>query len=50
MGISDNLTYLLRNLYSSREAIVQTGYGIANSSKLGKECVKAIYCHLACLT
>ena len=36
MGIQDSLTWLLRNLYASQEA---TG------SKLGKEYVKAVYCH-----
>ena len=27
MGIPDNLTYLLRNLYAGQEATVRTGYG-----------------------
>ena len=27
MGISDNLPYLLRNLYAGQEATVQTGHG-----------------------
>ena len=27
MGIPDHLTYLLRNLYASQEAIIRTGYG-----------------------
>ena len=40
MGISDHLTCLLRNLYAVKEA---TG------SKLGKEYVKAVYCHPAYL-
>ena len=49
MGIADHLTYLLRNLYAGEEATVrnmeqQTG------SKLGKEYVKAVYCHPAYLT
>ena len=49
MGIPDHPTYLLQNLYADQEAIVRIGYGIANSSKLGKECFKAVYCHLAYL-
>ena len=48
MGIPDHLTCLLRNLYAGQEAIwdmeQQTG------SKLGKEYVKAVYCHAAYLT
>ena len=48
MGIPDHLTCLLRNLYAGQEALEldmeqQTGF------KLGKEYVKAIYCHLAYL-
>ena len=48
MGIPDHLTCLLRNLYAGQETELdmeqQTG------SKLGKEYVKAVYCHLAYLT
>ena len=49
MGIPDHLTCLLRNLYAGHEAIEldmekQTG------SNLGKEYVKAVYCHPAHLT
>ena len=47
MGISDHLTCLLRNLYAGQEATVRTGQ---TGSKLGKEYVKAIYCHPAYLT
>ena len=50
MGIPDHLTCLLRNLYTSQEATVSylkmkqwTG------SNLGKEYVKAAYCHLVYL-
>ena len=48
MGIPDHLTCLLRNLYEGQEKqleldIEQTG------SKLGKEYIKAVYCHPACL-
>jgi len=51
MGIPDHLTYLLlRNLYAGQETIVGTGHRTTDGSKLGKEYVKAIYCHLAYLT
>ena len=48
MGISDHLTCLLRNLYKGQEATVRTEHHTV--SKLGKEHVKAIYCHPAHLT
>ena len=41
MGITDHLTYFLRNLYAVQE---WTG------SKLGKEYIKVVYCHQAYLT
>ena len=49
MGIPDHLTCPLRNLYASQEETdldmeQQTG------SKLGKEYIKAVYCHPAYLT
>ena len=49
MRISDHLTCLMRNLYAGQETTElymeqQTG------SKLGKECVKDVYCHPAYLT
>ena len=47
MGIPDHLTCLLRNLYASQEATVRTGQ--QTGSKLSKEYVKAVYCHLAYL-
>ena len=50
MGLPDHLTCLLRNLYAGQEATVRTGHGKQTGSKLGKEYVKAIYCHLAYLT
>ena len=50
MGISDHLTCLLRNLYAGQEATLRTGLGTMAGSKLGKEYVKAAYCHLAYLT
>ena len=48
MGIPDHLTCLLRNLYAGQEATVRSGHG--TGSKLGKEYVKAVYCHPAYLT
>ena len=46
MGIPDHLTCLLRNLYAGQE---ETELDIEQwtGSKLGKEYVKAIYCHPA---
>ena len=49
MGIPDHLTCLLRNLYVGQEAIVRTRHEIT-VSKLGKEYIKAVYCHPAYLT
>ena len=38
----------LRNLYAGQEATVRTGHGKKRTvSNLGKECIKAIYCHPA---
>ena len=50
MGIPDHLTCLLRNLYAGQEATARIGHGKWTGSKLGKEYVKAIYCHPAYLT
>ena len=50
MGIPDHLTCFLRNLYESQEATVRTRHGTTAGSKLGKEFVKAVYCHPAYLT
>ena len=50
MGIPDHLICLLRNLYASQEATVRTGHGTTDWSKLGKEYVKAVYCHPDYLT
>ena len=50
MGISDYLTCLLRNLYAGQEATLITGHRITDFPKLGKEYIKAAYCHLAYLT
>ena len=50
MGILDYITRILRNLYAGQEATVRTGHEQWTGSKLGKEYVKAVYCHPAYLT
>ena len=50
MGIPDHLTCLLRNLYADQEAIVRTRHGTTDWFQIGKEYVKAVYCHPAYLT
>ena len=50
MGIPDHLTCLLRNLYAGQEATVRTGHGTTDWSQIGKEYVKAAYCHPVYLT
>ena len=36
MGIADNLTYLLRNLYAGQEATLSTGHGKTDWFQIGK--------------
>ena len=50
MGIPDDLTCLLRNLYAGQEATVRTGQGTTDWFEIGKEYIKAVYCHPAYLT
>ena len=50
MGIPNHLICLLRNLHAGQEAIVRTRYGIIDWFQLGKEYIKAVYCHPAYLT
>ena len=50
MGIPDHLTYLQRNLYAGKEAIVEPDMELKTGSKLGKQWIKAAYCHPAYLT
>ena len=50
MGMPDHLTCLLRNLYTGQEATVRIRVEQWTGSKLGKEYVKAVYCHSAYLT
>ena len=46
MGITDDLTCLLRNLYAGQEA-TEPDMEQQTGSKLGTEYVKAVYCHPA---
>jgi len=48
--IPDHLTCLLRNLYAGEETTVRTGHGPTDGFQIGKEYVKAAYCHCAYLT
>ena len=50
MGIPDPVTCLLRNLYAGQEATVRTGHGTTDWFQIGKEYIKAVYCHPAFLT
>ena len=50
IGIPVHLTCLLRNLYAGQEATVRMDMEQQTGSKLGKEYVKAVYCHSAYLT
>ena len=45
MGIAGHLTCILRNLYADQEATLELDMVQQTGSKLGKECIKAIYCH-----
>ena len=49
MGLPNHLTCLLRNLYASQEATVRTGHRTTDWFQIGKEYVKAVYCHPAYL-
>jgi len=44
MGIPDHLTCLLRNLYAGQEATTTDWF------QMGKDYIKALYCHPAYLT
>ena len=50
MGIPDHLTCLLRNLDAAQGATVRTRHGTMDWFQIGKEYVKAVYCHPAYLT
>ena len=49
MGISDHFTCLLRNLYAGQEKQLELDMEQQTGSKLGKEYIKTVYCHLAYL-
>ena len=49
MGVPDHLICLLRNVYAVQEATVRTGHGTTDWFQIGKEYIKAIYCHPAYL-
>jgi len=50
MGVSDHLTCLLRNLCQVKKQQLELDMEQWTASKLGKEYVKAVYCHPAYLT
>ena len=50
MGIPDHLTYLMRNLYAVKKQQLELNMEPQTGSKLGKEYIKAVYCHPAYLT
>ena len=50
MGILDHLTCLLRNLYAGQETTVRTGHETTVWFQIGKEYLKAVYCHPAYLS
>ena len=50
LGIPDHHSCLLRNLYADQEATLEPDVEQQTGSKLGKEYIKAVYCHLAYLT
>ena len=50
MGILDNVTCHLRNLYASQEATVRTGHGTTDWFQIGKGVCEAVYYHPAYLT
>ena len=50
IGIPDHLTCLLRNLYTDHKETIRTGHGTTEWFQIGKEYIKAIYCHPAYLT
>ena len=50
MGIPDNLTFLLRNLYAGQEATVRTGHGTTDWFQIGEGVCQGLYCHPAYLT
>ena len=50
MGIPDDLTCLLRNLYAGQEATVRTGHQTTDWFQMGRGVRQAVYRHPAYLT
>ena len=51
MGITSHLTCFLRNLYAGQSrSKLELDMEQQTGSKLGKDYIKAVYCHLAYLT
>src|SRR5574337_1056013 len=50
MGLPGHLTILLKNLMQVKKQQLELNMGKWTGSKLGKEYVKAVYCHSAYLT
>ena len=50
IGIPNHPICLLRNLYAGQEATIRRRHGKRTGSILGKEYIKAVYCHSANLT
>ena len=50
MGVPDNLTCLLRNVYTGQEQQLESDMEQQTGSKLEKDYIKAVYCHSAYLT
>ena len=50
MGILDHFTCLLRNLNAVKKQQLESHMELWIDSKLGKEYIKAVYCHPACLS
>ena len=44
------LSLIRPNLYAGQEAIGRTGHGTIDWFQIGKEYIKAVYCHSAYLT
>ena len=49
MGIPDQFTCLLRNLYAGQEATIRNRHGTMDWFRIGKEFIKAVHCHPAYL-
>ena len=47
MGMPDHLTCMLRNLHAGQKQQLELDMEKQTGSKLGKEYVKAVYCHPA---